>query len=78
MTARIERLPAHVVAHGHALAIDVACVILACDHDGCGATYATVGGEGGELRATREASALGWTHDGGERDGCGAHPVGRP
>jgi hypothetical protein len=76
MTAHIEHHPARVVARGHALAVDVACVILACDHDGCSATYATVGGEGAPLRAPREPAAHGWTHDGGERDGCAAHPVG--
>jgi len=75
VSARVEEHAASVVAHGLTLTTPAWCVVLACDHPGCGALYVTQGDavDG----ATLAAAALGWTCDGGDLDGCPLHPVAR-
>lgn len=73
MTARVEQHTATAHVHGLALSALVWCTVVTCDHGGCGALYAHDGHDEGA--ATAAARERGWTHDGGERDGCQAHPV---
>ena len=74
MSARVEQHAATAHVYGLALSALVWCVVLRCDHDGCGALYAHDGYDVGE--ATAAARERGWTGDGGTIDGCQLHPVG--
>jgi hypothetical protein len=73
MASRVEDHTASVVIRGLTLTAPARCVVITCDHAGCGAEHAHAGTD--EERATESAAGLGWTWDGGERDGCPLHPV---